>query len=88
MRRVLTSIVSLPAGFAAAGVRAGVKPRGGLDLGLLVAERAAPAAAVFTRNSLLGAHIPVCREHLERSEPAVAGLIHRGLKRLRSLMQE
>lgn len=70
-----TSPVRLPAGFEAAGTWCGIKEMteqvGGedapLDLGLLLAPEAAPAVAVFTRNRLLGAHIPLCREHLARS---------------------
>jgi glutamate N-acetyltransferase/amino-acid N-acetyltransferase len=62
------SIVPLPRGFRAAGTWAGIKKPGrGSDLGLLLADAAFPAAAMFTRNALLGAHIHVCREHLERS---------------------
>ncbi|MCP5070161.1 MAG: arginine biosynthesis protein ArgJ, partial [bacterium] len=58
----------LPRGFRAAGKYAGIKAEGrGLDLGLLIADSACTAHAVFTRNALLGAHIPVCREHLQRS---------------------
>ncbi len=64
----VVSEVPLPKGFAAAGTWCGIKREGrGLDLGVLVAEAAFPAAAMFTTNALLGSHIPVCREHLERS---------------------
>lgn len=38
-----------------------------MDLGLLVADEAVTAAAVFTQNLLVGAHVPVCRRHLRRS---------------------
>ena len=61
------SAVALPEGFRAAGIHCGLKPDGALDLGLLLAEQPVPATAIFTQNALQGAHIPVCREHLHRS---------------------
>lgn len=42
-------------GFKFSGVSAGIKKRGGLDLGLIVADSPVPVAAVFTRN-LVRAH--------------------------------
>jgi RNA polymerase sigma-70 factor (ECF subfamily) len=42
--------------------------------------------AVFLRH-LQGWTIADTAEHLRRTEPAVAGLLHRGLKRLRQLLQ-
>ncbi len=60
------SDLPLPPGFRAGGMAAGIK-RFGPDLGILVADEATPIHAAFTRNSLLGAHIPVCREHLTQS---------------------
>lgn len=60
--------VHLPKGFRAHGVRCGLKKTpDALDLGLLLSDRPAPASALFTRNRLNGAHIPVCRDHLARS---------------------
>ncbi len=59
--------VPLPPGFSAAGIHCGLKTDGALDLGLLCAEAPTPTAALFTDNQLLGAHIPVCRDHLEKS---------------------
>lgn len=59
--------VALPSGFRAAGLHCGLKPKGAYDLGLLLAEQPVAAAAIFTKNALLGAHIPICREHLNRS---------------------
>ncbi len=68
--------VTLPKGFRTAATAAGIKAAGrSLDLGLLVADHAAPAAALFTRNAMLGAHIPVCRDHLARSGGAVRAVI-------------
>jgi glutamate N-acetyltransferase/amino-acid N-acetyltransferase len=67
--------VPLPAGFRAAGLHCGLKKEGQLDLGLLLADEAVSAAAIFTRNRLLGAHIHVCREHLERSGGRVRAVL-------------
>jgi glutamate N-acetyltransferase/amino-acid N-acetyltransferase len=58
--------VTAPSGFRAAGVRAGIKPNG-LDLALVVSDRQASAAAVFTTNRVQGAPVIVSREHLVRS---------------------
>jgi glutamate N-acetyltransferase / amino-acid N-acetyltransferase len=62
----VTSGVTAPGGFRAAGIAAGIKPAG-LDLALIVSERPASAAAVFTVNRAQAAPILVCREHLSRS---------------------
>lgn len=59
--------IELPAGFAAAGLACGLKAEGALDLGLLLADAPTPTAAIFSDTCLLGAHIPVCRDHLQRS---------------------
>src|SRR3954447_19675046 len=53
----------LPAGFRAAGVACGLKPSGGLDLGLLVSD--APdtvSAARFPRSGVLAAPVLLTQE--------------------------
>ena len=53
----------LPSGFRAAGVAAGIKPSGGLDVGLIVSD--APetvSAARFTASGVQAAPVLVCRE--------------------------
>jgi glutamate N-acetyltransferase / amino-acid N-acetyltransferase len=53
----------LPAGFRAAGVAAGIKPSGGIDVGLLVSD--APettSAARFTRSGVLAAPVLLTQE--------------------------
>ena len=55
-----------PAGFRAAGVSAGIKARGGLDL-RCSCPIAGHAAAVFTTNHAQAAPVLVSREHLARS---------------------
>ena len=59
--------VTTPRGFRAAGVSAGIKANGGLDLALLVCDGPAQAADVFTTNLALAAPVVVSREHLARS---------------------
>ena len=53
-----------PDGFAAAGVAAGMKRSGKADVGLLVCDRPAAAAAAFTRNLVVSPSITVGREHV------------------------
>jgi len=60
---VLIGNLLTPPGFRAAGVACGIKAEG-LDLALVVADRLASAAAVYTTNRLQAAPITVCREHL------------------------
>jgi glutamate N-acetyltransferase / amino-acid N-acetyltransferase len=53
----------LPKGFRAAGVAAGIKPSGGLDVGLLVSSApATTSAARFTRSGTQSAPVLLCRE--------------------------
>jgi glutamate N-acetyltransferase/amino-acid N-acetyltransferase len=56
--------VVAPAGFMAAGVSAGIKKTGKRDVCVVVADRAAPAAAVFTTNSMAAAPVLVSRAHV------------------------
>ncbi len=55
------------AGFRFAGVAAGIKQAtGALDLGLIVADRQAAAAAVFTTNRVMAAPVTIARERIRR----------------------
>jgi glutamate N-acetyltransferase/amino-acid N-acetyltransferase len=56
--------VTAPAGFRAAGVACGIKASGALDLALLVSERTASAAGVFTTNKAQAAPVVLSRDHL------------------------
>src|SRR5262245_52492356 len=67
--------VTSPAGFRTAGVSAGIKARGGLDLALLVSDRPAHAAAVFTTNLVQAAPVVVSREHLAKSNGVVRAIV-------------
>src|SRR5258708_36284725 len=60
----VTGGVTAPSGFRASGISAGIKANGNLDLALLVSDRAATAAAVFTTNKAQAAPVLVSREHL------------------------
>ena len=57
--------VTAPQGFTAAGVHCGIrKNRQKRDLGLIVSDRSAAAAAVYTQNLVKGAPLTVTRTHL------------------------
>lgn len=53
-----------PAGFQATGVYAGIKSKQTPDIGLLLCETLASAAAVFTLNQVFAAPVKVGREHI------------------------
>jgi glutamate N-acetyltransferase/amino-acid N-acetyltransferase len=67
---------TLPHGFSAAAVHCGLrKDPDHPDLGLLLCEQARAAAAIYTQNRLLGAHVHLCREHLRRSGGLVRAVL-------------
>jgi len=56
----------LPEGFRAAGVAAGLKRDGALDVGLLVSDsEATTSAARFTRSGVVAAPVQLCRERCD-----------------------
>jgi glutamate N-acetyltransferase/amino-acid N-acetyltransferase len=59
--------VTAPAGFRASGIACGIKASGRTDLAIVSADRAVPAAAIFTTNQAKAAPILVCRDHLDAS---------------------
>lgn len=68
--------IALPPGFRAGAVHCGLrKDPTHADLALLVADRALPAAAIFTQNRLVGAHVHLCREHLQQSGGQVRAIV-------------
>ena len=67
--------VTTAQGFRAAGISAGIKARGGLDLALVVSDTPATAAAVFTTNLAQAAPVLVSREHLARSGGTARAII-------------
>ena len=62
-------------GLRAAGVRAGLKASGNPDVGLLVADVAVPAAALFTQNHFAAAPVLVSRRHLQASGGLVRAVV-------------
>ncbi len=64
-------------GFQAAGLAAGIKKQGGLDLALIIADGPAAAAGVFTRNRVKAAPVLLCRRRV-RSGQARAILVNSG----------
>lgn len=62
-------------GLRFAGIPAGIKKSGKPDIGLLVADRAVPAAAIFTQNKLASPAVVVSREHLARSHGLVRAVV-------------
>ena len=71
----LSGGVTLPKGFRAAAVSAGIKASKRLDLALLVSDRPATAAAVFTTNKAQAAPVLVSREHLTRTGGTARAII-------------
>jgi glutamate N-acetyltransferase/amino-acid N-acetyltransferase len=58
----------IPRGFSFAAVRAGLKASGNPDLACAVADQPAAAAAMFTSNKVIAAHLIVGQRHLQRSQ--------------------
>ena len=56
--------VTAPLGVTAAGIAAGIKPDGMLDLALIVTDEPATAAAVFTTNLAAAAPVQLSRRHV------------------------
>ena len=53
-----------PRGFVAAGATGGIKASGRPDVAIIAAERAVPAAAVFTRSVTAAAPVALSRAHI------------------------
>ena len=71
----LSGGVTAPGGFRAAGISAGIKANGNLDLALIVSDAPATAAAVFTINRAQAAPVMVSRQHLQQSGGLVRAII-------------
>ena len=68
------SAADVPAGFTFAAAHCGLK-RSRLDLGILISEEPAVAAAVFTGNLVAAAPVIASREHIKKSRQSMRGLI-------------
>ncbi|MFZ9688813.1 MAG: bifunctional glutamate N-acetyltransferase/amino-acid acetyltransferase ArgJ [Phycisphaerales bacterium] len=74
-RNAVAADLPLPRGFTCAGIAAGIKKSGAPDLALLVCERGAVAAAMFTRNLVAAAPIQASRTNLARSRGHCTALL-------------
>jgi glutamate N-acetyltransferase / amino-acid N-acetyltransferase len=68
------SASDIPRGFSFAATHCGLK-RSRLDLGILISETPADAAAVFTTNRVVAAPVVASREHLKKSRQRMRGVI-------------
>lgn len=59
-------MTTLPEGFTASGVRAGIKESGAHDLGILASDRPAVAAGIFTKNRVKAAPVLLTQRHVRR----------------------
>jgi len=59
------SILTKPKGFRVAAVKAGIKPSGKLDMGLIVADKPCSAAATFTKNKIVAPAVVINREKIK-----------------------
>jgi glutamate N-acetyltransferase/amino-acid N-acetyltransferase len=67
--------ITAAAGFRAAGVAAGIKRSGALDVTLIVADQPAAAAALFTTNQVQAAPVQVSRANLATARGHVRAVI-------------
>ena len=58
----------VPRGFRASGVKAGIKPSGGDDLAIILADGPSAAAGTFTTNRVCAAPVKWCRDLLPRED--------------------
>ena len=76
--RVDAVSVAVPRGFQAAGVAAGIKGGGVLDVALLAAEPGTVGAAVFTVNSAAAAPVLLSRRHIAATDQVRAVVLNSG----------
>ncbi len=67
--------MKLPLGYRYAAVYAGIRKEPIADLGLIVADKPAQAAAVFTRNVVQAAPVRLARKHIRSSKGRVAAIL-------------
>ena len=70
--------ITAPKGFKSAGIAAGLKPSGALDLALIYSDTEAIAAGVFTQSQVRAACVDYCRERLAEKASARAILCNAG----------
>ncbi len=67
--------LNLPLGYRYAATYAGIRKQENADLGLIVPDGTAEAAAVFTRNVVQAAPVQIARKHLQTSKGKVAAIL-------------
>lgn len=67
MKLVASDLVKLPQGYRYASVYAGIRKTSSDDLALIVSDRPASAAGVFTQNLVQAAPVKLAKAHLRRS---------------------
>jgi glutamate N-acetyltransferase / amino-acid N-acetyltransferase len=67
--------LNLPLGYRYAATYAGIRKTSQDDLGLIVSEKPAQAAAVFTTNMVQAAPVLLARQHLQASDDEVAAIL-------------
>lgn len=67
--------VTFPGGFQASGVSAGIKRSLRPDLALIVSDRPAVGAGIFTTNRLRAAPVQICEERLRASSGDLRGIV-------------
>jgi glutamate N-acetyltransferase/amino-acid N-acetyltransferase len=72
----VTGGVTAPKGFSAAGLHCGIKAKSdALDLGVLAADAAVPAAGIFTTNLAQAAPVVVSKRHLASNDGLVRAIV-------------
>lgn len=71
----LPKAAELPQGFRFAAAACGLRRKDRLDLGLIVSERPAAAAAMFTTNLVAAAPVKLSREHVRRSGARMRAIV-------------
>ncbi len=74
----MVSLEPRVAGFRFSGVESGIKKRGGLDLGLVVAEAPTAVAGMFTRNLVRAAPLVICERRVSAHRTVRAILVNSG----------
>lgn len=75
---IVKGSVTTPAGFRACGFHSGIKKTDRFDLGAIVSDRPAAAAAVFTLNQIQAAPIKVTKESLAKEQTLQAVVVNSG----------
>ncbi|MCQ6265513.1 bifunctional ornithine acetyltransferase/N-acetylglutamate synthase [Fictibacillus sp. WQ 8-8] len=77
LKKVTGSNITLPKGFSAAGMNCGIKYKK-KDLGIILSEKPASAAAVYTTNKIKAAPLEVTKESIETEGLLQAVIVNSG----------